>query len=86
MSTVDTPENGPAVVIPLRPRDQVTPRIGSFRSIPPEHPWCASAPMRIEGTVTLLQLIRGLRSAGLDFVHDKRTGEFVGRPVEEAKS
>jgi len=67
-------------IIPLRPRDQVLPRIGSFRSEPPEFPLIASAPMRIEGTVVLSKLFRALRSVGLTYRHDLRTGEFVVMP------
>jgi len=73
-------------IIPLRPRDQVLPRIRSFRSEPPEFPLIAGAPMRIEGTVVLSKLLRALRSAGLIFQHDERTGEFVVMPDPEVRT
>jgi len=73
-------------IIPLRPREDVPRLIRSFRSSPPEHPFIASAPMRIEGTVVLSRLLRGLRSAGLIFRHDDRTGEFVVMPDPGAQS
>ena len=76
----------PRVVIPFRPRSQVTPRITNFRSTPPEHAFCAGAAVRIESGVKVLQLIRGLRSAGLAFRHDTRTGEFVILPMQAARS
>ena len=72
------------VIVPFRPRDQVLRRIRSFRSEPPEHPLIASAPMRIDGTVIVSQLLRGLRNVGLTFKHDERTGEFVILPDSEA--
>ena len=71
-------------IVPLRPRDQVPRQIGSFRSHPPQRPFCASAPMRIEGSVNFGRLLRGLASAGLIFQHDQRTGEFVILPNPEA--
>jgi hypothetical protein len=73
-------------IIPLRPRDEVPRLIRSFRSEPPEHAFIASAPMRIDGTVVLSRFLRGLRSAGLTFQHDERTGEFVVMPRPEGQS
>lgn len=75
----------PSVVIPFRPRDQVLRRIGSFRSEPPEFPLLASAPMRIDGEVIVSRLLQGLRSVGLTFKHDARTGEFVVLPDRQVK-
>jgi hypothetical protein len=73
-------------VVPFRPRDQVPRPIRSFRSEPPEfHYVPTSAPMRIEGTVILSKLIRALRSVGLTYQHDLRTGEFVVMPDPEAR-
>ena len=86
MSAIDSNESAAGVIVPFRPRDQVSPQIRSFRSEPPQYAWCASAPMRIDGSVTLLQLINGLRAAGLDFRRDNRTGEFVVMPIAEGQS
>lgn len=79
-------DESPNVVVPFRPRDQVSRQITSFRSQPPEHPFTASAPMRIDGGVNVSNLLRGLNAAGLIFRHDARTGEFVICPDPEARS
>lgn len=75
-------------VVPFRSRDQVARRIRSFRSDPPPplHRVRASAPMRIEGSVVLTRLLRGLASAGLVFRHDARTGEYVIMPDPDVPS
>ena len=78
-------ENASGVVVPFRPRDQVLRRIRSFRSEPLGHPFVASAPMRIDGSVIFSQLLRGLHSAGLTFQHDRRTGEFVICPDPQVR-
>jgi hypothetical protein len=51
---------------------------------PSRHPRVASAPARIDGTVKLSRLLKGLSAAGLLFRHDVRTGEFVILPDPEA--
>ena len=76
----------PNVVVPFRHRSQVSRQIRSFRSQPPEHPFTASAPMRIDGGVNLSKLLRGLNAAGLIFRHDARAGEFVILPDPEART
>lgn len=86
MSAEDSNKGAAGIIVPFRSRDQVAPQIRSFRSEPPRYAWCASAPMRIEGSVTLLQLINGLRAAGLDYQYDKRTNEFVVMPIAEGQS
>jgi hypothetical protein len=78
-------DHAPGVVVPFRPRDQVLRRIRSFRSTPPEFPSLASAPLRIDGEVGLSKLLLGLRTVGLTFKHDQRTGEFVILPDPEAQ-
>ena len=70
-------ENASGVVVPFRPRDQVPRPIRSLRGEPSATAFCASAPIRIDGSVIFSQLLRGLHSAGLTFQHDRRTGEFV---------
>ena len=80
-----TGENPPGVVVPFRPRDQVPRMVRSFRSEPAATGYCASAPVRIDGTVIFTDLLRGLRSAGLTLQHDKRTGGFVVMPDPEAR-
>jgi hypothetical protein len=68
------------------PRDEVPRAIRSFRSDPPRFRYIpTSAPMRIDGTVTLSQLLRGLRSAGLTYMRDERTGEYAVMPDPEAQ-
>ena len=76
-------ENASGVVVPFRPRNQALRRIGSFRSALPS---LASAPMRIDGEVIVSQLLRGLRTVGLTFKHDQRTGEFVILPDTEVRT
>jgi hypothetical protein len=86
MSANDSNGGDAGVIVPFRSRDQIAPQIRSFSSERPRYAWCASAPMRIEGSVTLLQLFNGLRAAGLDYRWDKRTSEFVVMPIAEGQS
>jgi hypothetical protein len=86
MSAKDSNGRAAGVIIPFRSRDQVAPQTRSFSSERLRYAWCASAPMRIEGSVTLLQLFNGLRAAGLDYRWDKRTNEFVVMPIAERQS
>lgn len=78
-------DESPSVVIPFRPREQITPRIKSFRSQPLEHSFATNAPMRIDGNVIFSRLLRGLNAVGLTFMRDVRTGEFVILPDPEAR-
>jgi len=63
-------------ILPFRQRDQV-PRHRSFRSDPNDLGTRLAARIRLDGAVTLGQLMRGLRSAGLDFVRDERELETL---------
>jgi len=59
-------------VIPLRP------------GIPPVRP-TGTAVLRIDATVKIGSLLRGLADEGLSLRHDRRTGEFVMLPRSESK-
>jgi hypothetical protein len=69
------------VVVPFRPRNQVTrTSIASFCSDPVEDQSIRmglSPRLRIDGDVRYLQLLRALRAGGLDLRRDERTESFV---------
>ena len=69
------------VIVPFRSRAEVTrTRVAEFRSDAADDRSVRmglSPPVRIDGQVKYLQLLRALRAGGLDLMRDERTDAFV---------
>jgi len=80
-----------AIVVPFRPR-----RVrASYRSASrepvatrtrPAQPVQRSAPIRIDGSVSLYQLLRGLQAVGLAFRREPGTGVYIISPRQFPQS
>jgi len=67
-------------VVPFRHRDQVSRGIGTFRRVCGPPPPRRSPQVRIDSSVVLNELMRGLHAAGLSFRREAGTGVYVIGP------